>query len=118
MKAYCWLKFHLFCTTNATASDLAKYQAGMQFADASTGKCKYGHNDLDGSALPISDTRQCPKSDGTYCGFDIDYFDCTCVSRERALAAYSSDGYWAAFWVFIGFGTFIYFFWMFTTYSS
>ena len=99
---------------NATAAQLQTFLAGMQYAVNGTSRCLYGHEDLAGAVLSMADTRSCPKGDG-YCGWVIDYFDCTCAPRERALAAYDASGYWAAFGVFLGFGLFTVVYWIMIT---
>jgi hypothetical protein len=74
----------------------------MQYAVPGTRHCMYGHSDLEGAGLPINETRVCP-GEGT-CGTDIAYYMCTCISRSRALAAYSASGSWAGFGVLLFFG--------------
>ena len=101
-----------FPPPNASNFDLSIYNEGMQFAVPGTQRCMYGHMDLAGAAMPLRDTRQCPKNDG-YCGFSIAYYNCTCVSRERVMSAYNAAVYWAAFGVFLGFGLFLSVNWFF-----
>jgi len=93
--------------TGASPSELAAYKAGMNYSIPGTEQCLYGHVDLEGSSMTLEDTRTCPLKDGGMCGLVIDYYVCTCASRERALASHDSRPSWAGFGVLLGFGLFM-----------
>ena len=98
--------------TGASPLELAAYKAGMNYSIPGTQQCLYGHVDLEGSSMTLEDTRICPLKDGGMCGLVIDYYVCTCASRERALASHDNTSSWSGFGVFLGFGLFIGFYFL------
>ena len=94
-----------FAPVGAHPSDISTYNLGMNANNTITpGRCKYGHTDIAGSTMSLAGTvRKCPLDGGT-CGWSINWYNCTCVSREHAVNSWNPDGNWAVGGVFISMG--------------
>ena len=95
-----------FMPTNATAAEMAIYQQGVDrySVQGSVGRrCLHGHLDLAGAQT--NETRPCERAEG-YCGWNVAFHMCTCVSPEAAQANYSITGYLVMAPIFIVFGIF------------
>lgn len=67
-------------------------------------KCMHGHTNLEGTTLPLSETRMCTlPSEQDWCGWSVAPHVCTCVSSQRAKANYDATSDWALFGVFLFF---------------